>query len=399
MSPLEIATFLIILMIGVIAPLLVEITPKLRMPVVVLEIGLGILVGPQVLGLAKVGPVIDVLSNMGLAFLFFLAGFEIDFNKIRGRPLKLGVLGWLMSLGIALTLGFILQKAGIIVSDVVVSVAVATTAFGTLLPILHDQGELDTPFGRFLMAIGIIGELGPIVLISIMLTREHSGSIGAALFLIIFSLIAIVVGFLASRVRPDSLIHIFRKRMHGTAQLPLRASILILAVLVLLTGEFGLDSILGALAAGVVVKLAAAGEKEEVLRKKLEGVGYGVFVPIFFIATGMKFDLQALLTSPTGLLHLPIFLLLFLAVRGLPVLLYRKDLPRSDLIPLALFSATTLPLVVAVTDIGVAAGRMRPENAAALVGAGMVSVFCFPLIAMLLRYRNRARETQLEAKN
>jgi Kef-type K+ transport system membrane component KefB len=172
----------------------------------------------------------------------------------------------------------------------------------------------------------------------------------------------------------------------------MRVSILILAVLVMLTREFGLESILGAVAAGVVVSLAVEGESRRVLRQKFEGIGYGFLIPIFFIGSGMRYDLNALLSSPGSLFRVPIFLLLFLAVRGLPVLLYRKDLPRKDLLPLALFSATALPLVMAIAQIGLQTQRMRPENAAALVGAGMISVFIFPPVALILRRRRAVKD-------
>jgi len=386
-SPVEKTTILLIFVVGVLAPLLAHLAPKLRLPVIVLEIALGIVVGPQVLHWGEVGPVIQGFGRFGLAFLFFLAGFEINFNSIRGRPLRLAIQGWVLSLGLALLLGRLLMMTGFVISDLVTSVALTTTALGVLMPILKDEGSRETRFGAFAVATATMGEFGPIVMISLLLTTRDGGGFAALSYMALFTLIVIVAAFLAARLRPPALIEFLRKKMNSSSALPLRASILILLILVTLTREFGLESILGAVAAGVVISLASEGESRVVLHQKFEGIGYGFFIPIFFIGSGMKYDLNALISSGTSMLRLPVFLLLFLVVRGLPVLLYRKDLPRRDLLPMALLSATALPLVMAITQIGVETNRMRPENAAALVGAGMISVFLFPAIALWLRHR------------
>lgn len=388
MSTIERTTFLIIMTVGVIAPLLVDLAPRLRLPVVVLEIALGIVVGPQVLHWAQVGPAVQILSRIGLAFLFFLAGFELDIQKIKGRPITLAVKGWLLSLGISLGLGFLLQAGDLIISDFVITCALTSTALGILLPILRDEGELDKPFGTYVMAAGAIGEFGPLVMISLLLEKSEHGGLFNALMLVAFTILTLIAAFLAARLRPPYLIQALRKKMHSSAQLPLRAALLILALLVLLTYEFGLDAILGAFAAGMVISLASEGPNRHTMARKLEGMGYGFFIPIFFIASGMSFDLQALFQSASSLLRLPLFLALFLVVRGVPVFIYRKDLPKADLLPLAFLSSTTLPLVMAVTAIGTATGKMRPENAAALMGAAMISVFLFPLLAMILRKKS-----------
>jgi Kef-type K+ transport system membrane component KefB len=388
MSSVEKTTILLIIAVGVLAPLLSQLTPRVRLPVIVLEIALGIIVGPQVLGWGEVGPVIHSLSRFGLAFLFFLAGFEVDFNSIRGRPLQRAFLGWLLSFSIAFLLGPALRFTGFVRSDLVISVALTTTALGVLIPILKDEGEKDSRFGAFAIATATMGEFGPIVMISLLLTKEEGGGFEALSFMALFILIVIIAAFLAARLRPPALIELLRKKMHSSSALPLRISILILAILVTLTHQFGLESILGAVAAGVVVSLAAEGEGRRILQQKFEAIGYGFLIPIFFIASGMTYDLNALISSTQSMLRLPLYLLLFLVARGFSVLLYRKDLPSKDLVPMAFFSATALPLVVAITEIGVQTHQMRSANAAALVGAGMISVFLFPAVALWLRHRS-----------
>jgi Kef-type K+ transport system membrane component KefB len=388
---MEQRTLLLVLTIGALAPFVVELVPRIKLPAMVLEIGLGIVVGPQVLDWARPGPNLDVLARFGMVALFFLAGLEIDFNAIRGRPLALASAGWLLSAGLALGLSWVLTKTGLTLDRMVVAVALTTTALGALIPILRDAGVLNSKFGSFAVAMGAAGEFGPIVLISVLLTAGEATShvVATVTLLALFGSLA-GIAFVASRKRPDYLGDLFWRKLHTSAQLPVRISVLLLAGLVLLTRRFGLDSVLGALAAGTIVRVSWWGHTGEMVRHKLEGIGYGFFVPIFFVASGLKFDLNALTSSAQALWRLPLFLLLFLVVRGVPVLLCQRDLPRGDLLPLALLAATELPLVVAVTEIAVETGKMRPVNASALVGAGMVSVLVYPLMALSLRKEHDA---------
>src|SRR6516162_241368 len=381
----ELHSLLLIFTIAAVAPLLCEWVPRVRLPLVVAEIGLGILVGPQALGWAATGPTIQVLANFGLAFLFFLAGFEIDFPAIRGRPILLAALGWLASLVVCLGVGFGLQGCGVVDSGLIVGAALATTALGTLMPILRDAKELPTRFGAYAVASGAMGEFGPILLIALVLSPGE-GERGIALVLmLVFTAIIVAGAFVALKYRPPRLILLLQEKMHTSAQLSVRLAILVLASLVILARNFGLDAILGALAAGVVVALASPGEHGEALRHKLEGIGFGFFVPIFFVTTGLRYDWQALIASRLALLQLPMFLGLFVVVRGLPALLVRQELDLRSRIALGLLSATELPLVVAIAEIGVRSGRLKEETAASLVGAGMASVLLFPIAALALR--------------
>jgi Kef-type K+ transport system membrane component KefB len=381
----ELHSLLLIFTIAAVAPLLCEWLPRIRLPLVVAEIGLGILVGPQALGWAATGPTIQVLANFGLAFLFFLAGFEIDFPAIRGRPILLAALGWLASLVVCLGVGFGLQGCGIVDSGLIVGAALATTALGTLMPILRDAKELPTRFGAYAVASGAMGEFGPIVLIALALSSGERERGTALVLMLVFTAIIVASAYVALRFRPPRLILLLQEKMHTSAQLPVRLAILVLASLVILARNLGLDAILGALAAGVVVALASPGEHGEALRHKLEGIGFGFFVPIFFVTTGLRYDLQALISSRLALLQLPLFLGLFLVVRGLPALLVRQELDLRSRIALGLLSATQLPLVVAIAEIGVRSERLKEETAASLVGAGMASVLLFPLAALALR--------------
>jgi Kef-type K+ transport system membrane component KefB len=385
MALTELHSLLLIFTIAAVAPFLCEWVPRIRLPLVVAEIGLGILVGPQALGWATAGPTIQVLANFGLAFLFFLAGFEIDFPSIRGRPLLFAALGWLASLVVCLGVGFGLQGCGVVDSGLIVGAALATTALGTLMPILRDARELPTRFGAYAVASGAMGEFGPIVLIALVLSSGEGERGSALVLMLVFTVIIVAGAYVALKFRPPRVILLLQEKMHTSAQLPVRLAVLVLASLVILARGLGLDAILGALAAGIVVALASPGEHGEALRHKLEGIGFGFFVPIFFVTTGLRYDLQALISSRLALLQLPMFLGLFLVVRGLPALLVRRELDLRSQIALGLLSATELPLVVAIAEIGVRSGRLKEETAASLVGAGMASVLLFPVAALALR--------------
>lgn len=387
MEPSDIATLAVIASVAVLAPLLAELLRRFRIPGVVIEIGLGIVIGPQVLAIAEINTVEKSLSELGLAFLMFLAGFEIDFQKIKGPPLTRATVGWLMSLALAFALAWVLVAEGFALSALIVGLALTSTALGTLLPMLRDSGALDTRFGAFVLAVGTLGEFGPIVAVALLLTGDNPG--GTALLLVAFVAIAAGAAAVASRSHTPKVLAVLQKHLHSSAQLPVRISVLLVVLLVWVASELGLDVLLGAFAAGIVVRLFTAGDDQHAIGTKLEAIGFGFLIPIFFIVSGMKFDLEALTSEPSTLLRVPIFLAMFLIVRGVPALvLYRRDLPTSDLVPLALFSATALPLVVVITEIGLSTDRMLPENAAALVGAGMLSVLLFPLIGFALRRRN-----------
>ena len=386
MSAATIDTLLVVFVAAALTPIVARWLKDVPVPAVVLEIGAGILIGPAVLGLANQDPVTEDLANFGLSMLIFLAGFEVDPARIRGRPLRLASGGWLFSLVVGLGVGMLLARSGD-VSALVVGLALTTTALGTLLPILRDAGVLGEKFGTHALAIGTVGEFAPIVSIALLLTGDNP--VNTTLLLLAFVVVTFVVAFLASRPKSPTAMRFLGESLHSTGQLPVRLAVLILVALIWLTLEFGLDVLLGAFAAGMVIRLASTGEQANELTSRLESIGFGFFIPIFFVMTGVTFDIAGLLADPLNLLLLPLFLSLFFLVRGLPILFYRSEVERNDLIPLALVSATALPLVVVITEIGVSTGRMNSGLATALVGAGMVSVILFPAVALRLRARSR----------
>jgi len=382
---IDLAALVTITALAASAPIVADLVPRPTPPLVVVEIFLGIIVGPPLLGLTHVTPLADLLSQFGLAFLFFLAGFELEPERVRGLPARLAVTTWLISLALAFGLAAGLEAAGVIVNYLFVGCALTTTALGTLTPILRDTGELEEEFGAFVMASGAVGELGPIVLIALLLTSATNRGVSAIL-LVLFALLAVLAAIAAPHVRPHRIVVVIERTMEATGQLAVRLSVFVLAALVYLTSRLGLDLVLGAFSAGMLVSIAAGPESRRLLQPKLDAVAFGVFVPIFFVVTGMRFDLHAVVGEAAGIEKLVLFLGLMLVVRGLPTyVLSHRALPGPDRRALALYASTGLPLIVAVTTLGVAAGQMRASTAAGLVGAGMVSVLVYPVVAGTVR--------------
>jgi Kef-type K+ transport system membrane component KefB len=383
-APIDETSLLVIVGVAAFAGVLTMVlAPRLTIPVVVLELLLGIIVGPEVAGIAEVDPTTDFLGNLGLGMLFFFAGYEIDFDRIRGRPLNLALAGWGISLVLAYGIGGALAAAGVVLSYLYTGSAMATTAIGTLIPILKDAGELRTRFGSYLLAAGAIGEFGPILLITLILSTTNP--LHEAVVLIVFVALAVVTGVAAVRSAWKGW-PLVERAFETSSQLAVRLAVVLVFGLVALAAELGLDLLLGGFVAGMITRVALRGREVGVFDSKLTAVGYGLLIPFFFVTSGMNFDLDALTSSASGMLDLPLFLALFLIVRGTPaLLLYRGVLAARERLALAFFSATELPLVVAITTVAVETGQMKSSTAAGLVGAAIISALLYPLIGLRLR--------------
>ncbi|MFO1414258.1 MAG: cation:proton antiporter [Burkholderiales bacterium] len=374
----------VVLIAAVLAPLVGQTSLGKRVPVVVFEVVLGVVIGPHALALVEYDRFLGIMHNVGMVAVLFMAGMEMDFAQIRGRPLRLALLGWLGTIAIGLLGIGVIDLVGGDVAPWMVVIALATTGLGTLLPILRDGGQLGTPYGRMLLAAGTVGEVGPIVAASLVLSTRFSSWQEFALLLVFLALVgtAIAVG---EGLRPPRVIALLARTMHQSTQLPVRISLLLLGVLVFVCERMGFEAAFGAFAAGMIVGVAARGPDGQEFRIKMDAVCFGWFAPFFFVGTGVAFDVAALMRSGTTMLLLPVFFLLFLAARGLPVFLYRRDLPPRDLVPFGLCSAVaSLGIVVVVTTAGQKSGHMRPETANALIGAALLSLLVYPTAARAL---------------
>ena len=376
-------SFFAVVVVAALAALTVVVLPRrLAPPVVVVELMLGIVVGPDVLGIAESDDFLEFFSNLGLGMLFFFAGYEIDFERIRGKPMKLGAWGWVLSLVLAYGIGGVLAAAGVVVSYLYTGSALATTAIGTLIPIVRDTGELRTRFGAYLLAAGAAGEFGPILLITLVLSTAQP--LHEAVVLLAFIALALLLALGAVRLAWRGF-PVIERTLESSSQLAVRIATVLVFGLVAVAGQLGLDILLGGFVAGMIVRAALRGRELAVFESKLTAVGFGFLIPFFFVASGIDFDLTAL-GSAEAIGKLLLFLALFLVVRGTPaLLLYRKALDARGRLALAFFSATELPLVVAITTLATDAGEMRSSTAAGLVGAAMLSTLIYPFVAMALR--------------
>jgi len=387
MTELHFTNLLIVVAAGFSVPLLLGMAPRVRLPAVVLEIVAGIVIGPAGLGWVEIDAPIQVLALIGLAFLLFLAGLEVEFDMLRGRVLRLAGGGFLVSFALAVVAGFALKAAGFVSQPLFAAIILSATSLGIIIPLLKDAGQSGSQFGQLVIAAGSIADFGAVILLSIFFSREGAGTASQLLLLGSFLLLAIVAGLVvagAEHVRPVR--EAVGRLANTTAQIRVRGAFLLMIAFAALAQGLGLEVILGAFAAGAILKLTDRDQEmlHPEFRTKLEAVGYGVFIPVFFVTSGLRFDLDALVSSTGTLARVPVFLLALLLVRGLPALLYRADLGDRRTLVAGLLQATSLPFIVAATAIGLDLGLVTAANGAAFIAAGLLSVLIFPLVALTL---------------
>lgn len=371
-------------LVAALAPLIVAMLPGPRIPQVVVFLIGGVLIGPHVLGLAETSS-IQLLSNIGLGFLFLLAGYELEPHLLREEAGRLAIGGWLISAAIAVGVAAALTAAGYIKDYVPVGLALTTTALGTLLPILRDNDMLSGQFGRYVFAAGAVGELFPILIIAVFLGQR--GSFVALASVALTGALALALTVVPWLARNPAVQRIVTEGQEATGQVTLRWSMVLLFTLLAIAARFGLDVVLGAVLAGMVLRGWTHRLKVDTtsLEHKFDAVGYGIFIPIFFVSSGMSFDLKSISEDPLRLL---LFFALLIVVRGLPsLLIYRHALAPVQRLEMTFITATSLPLLIALATIGEQDGVMLPATAASLIGAGVLSVLVFPLIAVTLHKR------------
>lgn len=391
---LAFTNLLIIVAVGFAAPLALGFFPSVRLPSVVLEIVVGILVGPAVLGWVSVDEPVRVFATVGLAYLLFLAGLEVDFQRLRGRVLRLSLTGFVVSLGIAIVVGLALKAGGLVSQPLFVAIVLSATSLGVLVPVLKDAGEVDSTFGQLIIASATIADFATVILLSLFFSREAGSTASKVILLAGLFVVAVLIALLVAGVEHSRRLgEVLRRLQDTTAQIRIRAAFVLLIGLVALATQLGLEVILGAFIAGAIISLI---DRDRAMthpdfRLKLESAGFGIFIPVFFVTTGVRYDLDALTAHTSTLLHVPIFLAALVAVRGLPALLYRPVIPRQRLPVAVLMQATSLPFIVAATAVGLALHVVSPANAAALIAAGLLSVVIFPAVSLVLLRRGQRR--------
>jgi Kef-type K+ transport system membrane component KefB len=390
MGELHFSGLVIVAAIAFAAPLALGLAPALRLPAVVLELVLGIAVGPAGLGWVELDEPIRVLSLIGLACLLFLAGLEIEFERLRGRRLGLVLGGFAASFAIAVLAGLALDAVGQVETPLLVAIILVATSLGVVVPVLKDTGGLGTELGQLVIAAASVADFGAVILLSLFFSRESAGT-GAQLVLLggfavaAAAALAALLGVERSMAFTGALVRL----QDTTAQIRVRGAFVLLIGFVALAEGLGLEVILGAFVAGAILTLV---DRDRAMthpdfRRKLEAAGYGMFIPVFFVASGIQFDLGALLAGADTVARVPIFLAALLLVRGLPALLYRPLLGGRETVVAGLLQATSLPFIVAASMIGMELGLLDQATGAALIAAGLLSVLVFPLAALTLLRR------------
>jgi Kef-type K+ transport system membrane component KefB len=380
------SNLVIVVTVAFAAPLLLGFLPRLRIPAVVVEILLGIVLGPSVLGWASADVPVAVLAVVGLAFLLFLAGLEVDVERLRGRTARLTGLGLLASAALGLGVGLGLKAAGQVRSPLFVGIVLLATSLGLVVPILKDAGQSATPFGQLVIAAATLGDFAAVILLSLFFSGR-SNHVGSKLILLGgFALVVAAVGVAVARAgRSTRVTAVIDRLADTTAQIRVRGAVLLLVGIVAIAERFGLETILGAFMAGVVLRAVdRTTMAHPTFHVKLEAIGYGFVIPVFFVASGLTFDAGALFSDVATVLRVPIFLLALLVVRGAPAVLYRSLFGRREVIASGLLQATSLPFIVAATQIGASLGVVSPAAAAAMIAAGLLSVVIFPAAALAI---------------
>jgi Kef-type K+ transport system membrane component KefB len=390
---------LIVVGVAFLAPLALGFFSRLRLPAIVVEIVLGIAIGPSGLDWVRPDLPVSILALIGLAFLLFLAGLEIDFERLRGRTLKLSALGFVVSFLIGIVVGLALSGGGFVKSPLFIAIVLVSTSLGVIVPVLKDSDNIGSDFGQLVIAAASIADFGAIILLSLFFSGEGStDTTGKLILLGLFGLLVVLVGLaIAGFERWRGLSNVLVRLQDTTAQIRVRGAIVLLIGFVALAENVGLETILGAFAAGAVLSLI---DRDEAMthpdfRLKLEAAGFGIFIPVFFVTSGLRFDLDALFSSASTVARVPLFLLALVLVRSLPALLYRGVIGRQKAIIAGLLQATSLPFIVAATQIGVQIGVVTRASAAGLIAAGLLSVIFFPAAGLALLRRGETTESPM----
>lgn len=390
MPDLSVANLLWVCAIAFVVPLLLGFFPRVRVPAVVLEIGAGIVVGPSVLGWVEADLAVEVLAVLGLAFLLFVAGLEVELDRLRGRSLRIASAGFGLTFALALGASLLLDVAGLVETPLLVAVILSATSLGVVVPVLKDAGEAGSEFGQFVITSSSMADFGAVILLTLLFSGEAAGTGAKLLLLGGIVVLAAVVGLALARAgRAVRVSAVLRRLQDTTAQIRVRGAVVLLVGFVAVAERLGLETILGAFLAGAILSIV---DRDRLMthkhfRLKIEALSFGFLVPVFFVASGLRFDLGALFDSPSSAIRIPLFLAALLVARGIPALLYRPAVGSRKTVAAGLLQATSLPFIVAAAQIGMELGLIEAATGAALIAAGLGSVLVFPAAALSMLER------------
>ncbi len=376
----------IVTVVAFVTPFLLGLTPARRLPSLTVAMVVGIILGPSVLAWVQVDLPINILSMLGLAFLLFLTALELDLERVSARLMIPVGVGFLLSCVLALLVGYGLYGTGLAKSPLLIAIMLLATSFIGLVPMLKDSGEIKKDVGQIVVANSMIAQLSSILLLTLFFSGM-SANLGAMLVVLgSFLLLAVVLVVVLIQLRRSiQITGVLLRLQDTTSQIRVRGAVMLLVGFVALAALFGLEVIFAAFLVGLIVRLIDPDMRtHEHFRLKLEAIGFGFLIPIFFITSGLNFDLHALLANPAALLLVPLYLGALLLVRGVPALLYRPLLGDRPVVAAGLLQASSLSFLIAATQIGVGLGLLTKVNATALVAAGLCSVLIFPVLALFI---------------
>lgn len=398
---IEYSGLLMVAVAAFVAPLAARLVPRRLVPAVVLEVLAGLAIGPQGLNLVQPRGAAEVLYLLGLGFLLFLAGQDVRPERFRGPTFRLAGLAFLVSGALAVPAAFGLREITSGADARLLALSLVASTLGVLVPVLRDAGEISTEFGQLVVVAGSVGEFGSLLLLTILFSAQPEPTSIQVLYVAAMGVAAVVLGVLLKALwRTRWMSQTFADSDEDTSQLRVRGAFVVLLVFTALAHEFGVDALLGAFIAGMVVAVSDGDERpsQERYQAKLRAIGYGFLVPVFFVMTGVQFDIRALFAHASALALVPLLVLTIAVVRGGPALLYRRRLGLRPALAAGLLQATTLTFPVVVAALGLALGLLSPAAAAALIGASLLSVLLFPAAAMLLRPWTPAGDTATEER-
>jgi Kef-type K+ transport system membrane component KefB len=398
MEHLSFGGVFVVALIAVGAPILVA-ALRLKVPAPVIEILGGVLVGPSVLGWVHIDAPISVLALVGVTFLLFLAGLEIDLERLRGPVLRVALIGYALTLVLGVAVGLGAHAAGLIRDPLLLAVALSATSLGLVVPVLKDAGQTDGAVGRYTIAGATVADFAAVLLLSLLFSESKGGAASKVFMFGMFIAVVLAVAFTLGRagriMRFDALV---TRLQDTTAEIRVRIAVALLVGFVALAERVGLETILGAFLAGAVLNLVDRDTMSHPrFRAKLDAVGYGFVIPFFFVASGIMLDLRGVFSTTSGVVRIPVFLIALLVVRAVPAVLYRPATGTRGAAAAGLLQATTLPFLVTATAIGVSIGALSAVTGAALVCAGLLSVVIFPVIALALLRGQRTERTTVGA--
>jgi Kef-type K+ transport system membrane component KefB len=395
MPEVSFAGLLIVTVVGFSAPLMLGLFPRLRLPSVVLEIVAGIVIGPSVLGWVEPDVAIEILSVVGLSFLLFLSGLEVELDRFRGDFLQRSLLGLGFSFVLSVVVGVVLERIGLTESSLFVAIVLLATSLGLIVPVLKDAGDSASAFGQLVIGAAALADFAAVILLSLFFSRESTGAGSQLVLLGGFVALVVAIGLALARAGHSHALSAALLRLQDTtAQIRVRGAVVLMIGFVALAQVLGLEVILGAFMAGALLKVI---DRDVMMTHphfslKLDAIGFGFLIPVFFVTSGVTFDLASLFESVAAAVRIPVFLVGLLVIRGLPALFYKSDIGARRSVAAALLQATSLPFIVAAAGIGTELGAVSEATAAALVAAGLLSVLIFPLVALtVLRGGDRGR--------